>query len=56
MKVTRCDRCKCIFENQSYMQLKLSKFNRQRDYDLCEACEKDLENFLKVTRKDERKI
>lgn len=53
MKVTRCDRCKCIFENQSYMQLKLSKFNRQRDYDLCEKCEKKLEEFLKMNKTEE---
>ena len=51
MKVTRCDRCGSIFEYSTYVTIRVVKSNNnQRDYDLCEACEKDLKNFLKVTR------
>ena len=51
MKVTRCDRCGSIFEDSVYVTIKVIRsMNYQRNYDICEACEKDLENFLKVTR------
>ena len=54
MKVTRCDRCGSIFENSTYTTIRVIKsINNQRDYDLCENCEKNLEEFLKVTKKEE---
>ena len=53
MKVTRCDRCGNIFEYSFYTTIKVVKsVNNQQNYDLCSSCEKDLENFLKVTRKE----
>ena len=54
MKVTRCDRCGSIFEYSFYTTIKVVRsVNNQQNYDLCSSCEKDLENFLKVTRKEE---
>ena len=54
MKVTRCDRCGRIFEYSYYTTIKVVRSaNNQQNYDLCSACEKDLENFLKVPRKEE---
>ena len=56
MKVTRCDRCGSIFEYSFYTTIKVVRSaNNQQNYDLCSACEKDLENFLKVPRKEEKK-
>lgn len=53
MKVTRCDRCGSIFEYSFYTTIKVVRsVNNQQNYDLCSACEKDLENFLKVTKKE----
>ena len=53
MKVTRCDRCGSIFEDSTYVTLKVIKSNNnQRDYDLCKECEGNLEYFLKITKKE----
>ena len=54
MTVTRCDRCGRIFEDYFYTTIKVIRsVSNQRNYDLCQSCEKDLENFLKVPRKGE---
>lgn len=57
MKVTRCDRCGSIFEDSTYVTIRVIKSNNnQQDYDLCKECENYLREFLRITRKDERKI
>ena len=57
MKVTRCDRCGSICEDNTYVTIKIIKsINNQWDYDLCEKCEKKLEEFLKMIKTEKQKI
>ena len=52
MKVTRCDRCGSIFEDSTYVTVRVIKsVNNQQDYDLCKLCEENLEEFLNITQK-----
>ena len=52
MKVTRCDRCGSIIEDNTYVTVRVIKsINNQQDYDLCKLCEKNLEEFLNITQK-----
>ena len=54
MRVTKCDRCKRIFEDSVFVRIAVIKgIYNTRNYDLCEECKKELEEFLKMNDVEE---